>query len=257
MATFDDQQSRYQFGKTQWSLVLLAGQKKGDEASAARNQLLVRYYEAVYRYLHAKISDSNQADELFSRFAERVLEIHPFLPRANPKKGRFRDYLKAVLYRMVIDYYRGKKGQPSPLGPDVEAAQPAPEPADDDAAFQKVWAEELMNHAWKSLEQAEKETGKPYFSLMLYRAQNRCSSLDMSQLFSKRLGRALSADNVRKLLQRGQEMLGELLVDEVARSLRENEGDIVSAEQVEEELIDLKLLDTHRRKALERFRGAR
>src|ERR1700679_404225 len=98
MASFDDQDSRYQFGKTQWCLVFVAGQKEGGTASAARNQLLVRYCDAVYRYLCTKLGDSEAAGELFSRFAERVLEIHPFLQRADPEKGRFRDYLKAILH---------------------------------------------------------------------------------------------------------------------------------------------------------------
>ena len=187
-----------------------------------------------------------------------VLEIHPFLGRANREKGRFRHYLKAVLRRMVIDYYRGPKG-PGPLRPDDEPTQMPPELAGDDADFQEAWVKELEDQAWKSLEQVEKDTGKPYYSLLLYRSQKsgRTSSMKMAPLFSKKLGRTLSADNVRKQLQRAQEKLSDLLVDEVARSLRKNEGDIVTAEQVEEELIELKLLDTHRRKALARWRGQR
>src|SRR5258708_7511873 len=98
--------SRYQFGSTRWTLVLHAGRKAGDQAETARNELLVRYHDAVYRYLCARVGDGDAAGELFSRFAERVLEIHPFLQRADQKKGRFRDYLKTVLQRMVIDYFR-------------------------------------------------------------------------------------------------------------------------------------------------------
>ena len=71
MATFYDQNSRSQFAQTQWSEILIAGQKEGDEASAARNRLLVRYYEPVYRYLRTQIKDSNAVDELFSDFAMR------------------------------------------------------------------------------------------------------------------------------------------------------------------------------------------
>src|ERR1700722_15183699 len=100
-----DAVSRYEFGRTRWTLVFHAGKKQGDQADSARSQLLIRYHDAVYRYLCAKINDTNVAGELFSRFAERVLEIHPFLQRADPKKGRFRDYLKTILQRMVIDYH--------------------------------------------------------------------------------------------------------------------------------------------------------
>ncbi len=259
MADFSTQHSRYQFGQTQWSVVFKAGQKEGQDASAARQQLLVRYYDAVYRYLCARLGDTDAAGELFSRFAERVLDIHPFLQRADPGQGRFRDYLKAILQRMVIDYYRGnqrenRKRREIMQGTDSEPVQP--DVPQEDADFHKVWVEELMNQAWKGLEKVEKETGKPYYTLMLYKAQNpTVRSAAMAQHFSQVLGRPLTDANLRQLLHRGQEMLSDLLVAEVARSLREKEDDVVTPQRVEEELINLHLFDTHRRKALERFQN--
>ena len=101
--------SRYQFGRTNWSHVFEAGKGEGDAAQNARNELLVHYHDAVFRFLVAKLGDSDAACELFSRFAERVIDLHPFLQRADPGKGRFRDYLRTVLSRMIIDYHRASR----------------------------------------------------------------------------------------------------------------------------------------------------
>jgi RNA polymerase sigma-70 factor (ECF subfamily) len=246
--------SRYQFGSTRWSGVLEAGRSQGDAAAAARHELLIHYHDAVFRYLTARLGDANAAGELFSRFAERVLEIHPFLKRADPEKGRFRDYLRAVLSRMIVDWHRQQAKEPMPLASEVEPAQPDDGAGPDDE-FQKVWAEELMNHAWAALERVERSQGKPYHTLLLYKAQNpQTRSEAMAQLFSARLSKPISADNIRKLLQRGHELLNDLLVEEVARSLRQDPGDRVNAERVEEELIDLQMLDKPRRDAVERYR---
>ena len=111
-----------------------------------------------------------------------------------------------------------------------------------------------MNHAWKGFEQVEKTKGQPYYSLLLYKARYpQVRSEAMAQHFTVELGRQFSAANVRQLLHRGQELLNDLLIEEVARSLRQGHND-VSADQIEEELIQLGLFDKHRREALERYR---
>lgn len=254
MIDLSDKVSRYQFGSTQWGPVLAAGETEGDSAAAARNWLLVHYHDAVYRYLCAKLGDTHAAGELFSQFAVRVLEIHPFLKRADPKKGRFRDYLRAVLSRMIIDWYRKASKEPAALPVDAE---PAVEVDDDlgEAEFRAVWAEELCNHAWRRLEEIEKSEGKPFYSLLLYKAQNpKTRAEELAQYFTQKLGRPIAAENARKIVQRANEMLNDLLVEEVALSLKRDGQDRVDADRIEEEMIDLQLLDKPRRAALERFR---
>ncbi|MBI1832104.1 MAG: sigma-70 family RNA polymerase sigma factor [Planctomycetes bacterium] len=255
MSDFSDRASRFQFGSTRWSMVFEAGKFQGDAAAIARNDLLVHYHDAVYRYLVAKLGDTDAAGELFSRFAERVLEIHPFLQRADPQKGRFRDYLKAILSRMVIDWYRQQAKGPKSLPDDVEPVQAAPSTSEDEE-FRKLWAEELMNHAWKGLAEVERTKGRPFHSLLLYKAQNpKVRSEAMARHFTGVLGQPFTADNIRKLLQRGHELLNDLLVEEVARSLKGEPGQIVDADRIEEEMVELQLMDTPRRAALERYRN--
>jgi|ERR1043165_8969933 hypothetical protein len=86
MADLSNMASRYQFGQTNWKGVLDAGVSQGDTAAAARNELLIRYHDAVYRYLIARLGDANAAGELFSQFAERVLDPS-ILAASRPGEG--------------------------------------------------------------------------------------------------------------------------------------------------------------------------
>jgi hypothetical protein len=87
---------------------------------------------------------------------------------------------------------------------------------------------------------------------MLHKAKNpQARSREISEHFSKLWEKPISEANVRQILHRGQELLSDLFLEEVARSLEPP----ASADQVEAELIELKMLDDPRRAALERFRA--
>jgi RNA polymerase sigma-70 factor (ECF subfamily) len=246
---------------THWSRVLQAQDPQGDSAASARNELLVRYHEAILRYLRAELRDEHAAGQLFSDFAVRVLEVDSFLKRADPDRGRFRDYLKAVLRRMVIDHYRGKGRDqkkraelPADGGHDP-AVEPSPEP-DADAQFTECWRQELINQAWKALEETEKRTGQPYCSaLRLKDAHPGLRSAQLAEQLTALLGRPVTAAGLRQTLHRGRDLFGELLVQEVARSLRTTPGEEVTAARLEQELIDLSLLLSYCKAALERYRA--
>lgn len=252
----NDPASRFQFVQTQWSLVFEAGKKEGDAAEAARHRLLLRYHEVVYRFLETQLSDPHAAGEVFSKFAQRVLEIHPFLERADPEKGKFRHYLRSILRRMVIDHHRAAQAAGPVLdGSEREQAAADDPPLDEDDGFRKVWTEELLNLAWKELEQRERAGGQPYHTLLLFKAQNPgVRSEEMARRFSGELDRPLTAANVRQILHRGHDLLNDLLVQEVARSLERRLGEEVDADRIEEELLDLELLDKPRKDALVRYR---
>jgi RNA polymerase sigma factor (sigma-70 family) len=244
---------------TRWSLVLTAP-GTGDAAEQARAKLLERYHEAVYRYLLGRLGDPHRAGEVYSNFAVRVLECHPFLARADPTRGRFRDYLKAVLWRMVIDEIRGRDNH-APLAhgdsSGFEPAAPPPEPSPserDEADFLACWRQEVLNQAWKALEEQERRTGQPYCTAVRLRETNpNIRSQPLAEQVSAALGRKFTADGIRKVVQRGREMFGDLLVAEVVRSLRKTPEDVVTAEQAGQELVELGLLFSYSKAALERY----
>jgi RNA polymerase sigma-70 factor (ECF subfamily) len=243
---------------THWSRVFQAQATQGDCAAQARGELLVRYHEAIQRYLRAELRDEHAAGKLYSDFAVRVLEVDPFLKRADPERGRFRDYLKAVLRRMVFDYYRARGRESNKRvelvpGSDLEPVAPEPEPPEEEGKFTECWRQELVNQSWRGLEEAEKRTGQPYATALRIQEKQELRSAQLAEQLSATLGRPFTAAGVRQLVRRGRVLFGELLVREVARSLIEQPGEVVSKERLEQELIDLGLLFSYCKEALERY----
>jgi RNA polymerase sigma factor (sigma-70 family) len=235
---------------SRWSLIRPGSQPPDAEA---RNDLLVHYHEAVYHYLVAKLRDPHAAGELYSNFAVRILEEDALFRRADPNRGRFRDYLRAVLSRMVVDYYRAQARRRSEsLEGDVEGDSES-EIIDPDP-FPQCWRQELLNQSWKTLQAVEAESGQPYATIVrLKEEMPGRRSHELAEHLSEKLGRPITAASVRKTLQRGRELFGDLLVAEVARSLKNVPDEVVPADRVEEELIDLGLLFSYCRAALERY----
>ena len=74
-------------------------------------ELVGRYHDAVTRYIHLKVRDKHLADEVLQEFWTKLLTGK--LAGADKSKGRFRDYLRTVLHRLIIDHFRTRKLQSS------------------------------------------------------------------------------------------------------------------------------------------------
>ncbi|MHB1426925.1 MAG: sigma-70 family RNA polymerase sigma factor [Gemmataceae bacterium] len=242
---------------TSWSLLMSARQTEGDAAAAARNTLLLRYCDAVVRFLRVQLRDEHAVDELCSNFAVRILEADGLLQRADPQRGRFRDYLKTVLRNMIADYHRKRQRQSKQLEAlrqgDNEPVELDSRQAEQDREFANCWRQEIIKWAWQQLEQTEKKTGQPYATLLrLQETQSGLRSAQLAELLTEQLCRPFTASGVRQLAHRGRELFGDLLVAETARSLQVDADDPDGAGRVEQELIDLNLLFSYCKKALER-----
>ncbi len=217
---------------THWTMLRQAHGGEADEAVAARQALMERYCGAVFRYLLRAVRDPSVAEDLTQDFALRFIQGR--FEQADRERGRFRDYVRGSLFRLVQDHYREKARGPravpldhDPVGHDEEAAA--------DQAFRESWRQELLARAWRALEQ---EAGQPYFAVLRLRAdQPELTGTRMAELLSGRLGRDISASNLRQLLHRARERFAELLLDDIRQSL---EG--ASLERVAEELAELNLL---------------
>jgi RNA polymerase sigma-70 factor (ECF subfamily) len=202
----------------------------GEEKAAMRGALMLRYSGAVYRYLLGALRDPDAADELCQEFAVRFLrgDFH----RADPERGRFRDYLRRALINLVNAHHRTRGRRPRPLPAEV-AAPTAPTEAEGDA-FLVSWREELLARTWSALLQASPEQQ----AVLRCRIDNPdLSSAQMAAELSKTLGRAVTAAWVRKTLQRAHARYADLLLDEVEHTLTRPGPD-----QLREELIALDLL---------------
>lgn len=237
----DDVSERLSRLGTRLTIWAQAHQGAGEAAIVARQQLLLRYYGAVYRYLSSMVRDPAAAEELTQEFAVRVLRGD--FKHFDPQRGRFRDFLKVAVRHLVIDYWKQQKRRheinPQPLPPgEAEAVAEAPSDADLDQSFVVKWKEELLDRTWEALAAHEKASGHAYYTVLRCKTnQPEARSGQLAALVSAKLRRTVTADNLRQLLHRARKRFAELLVDEVARSL-----DTTEPEQIAEELIALGLL---------------
>jgi RNA polymerase sigma-70 factor (ECF subfamily) len=230
---------------TLWSLVCRAHRGPGDAARSARRQLLQRYGGSVQRYLRKVVREPGGADEVFQEFALRLL--HGDLRGADPKRGRFRSFVKGTLFHLVADHRYQRRRWPGPLPADAAARVADPEGAESERQFVDSWRDELLARAWAALAEADAATGQHSYAVLRFRADHpEMRSPQLAEGLAARLGRPLTAAGVRQALHRAREKFADLLVDEVAHSL-ENP----TAEQLEEELVELGLLD-YCRPALDR-----
>jgi RNA polymerase sigma-70 factor (ECF subfamily) len=237
-----------------WSVVRRA---HGDRTAvqSAQQSLLDRYGGAVRRYALAALRDEDAADEVSQEFALKF--VRGDFGKADPGRGRFRAFVKTVVYRLIVDYQRRRKAlvREGPLHSNI--AEPACDREEDspidaaaDAMFRTSWRDELLASCWQRLAQAEKLSGKPYETVLRYRVNHPdARSPELAAGLSEQLGKPINAGAVRVLLHRAREAFADLLLEEVTDSLASG-----SLDEAEEELIDLDLLE-YCRPALERRRG--
>jgi RNA polymerase sigma factor (sigma-70 family) len=224
---------------TRWSLVCQAHSGNRQAASDAQLRLLLDYSGAVSRYLLGALRDNEAADELAQEFAVRF--IRGDFRGVDPQRGRFRDYVKTVLFRMVANFHKQRQKQPRLLPVNApEPAAPPTESAEAEGDFLAVWRSDLVDRAWQALAQLEEKKGQPYHSVLRFRldhADDDVPSAQMAEELSARLGKRFTADGIRKILQRAREKFAEILIDDVSQSLSDP-----TPEALEQELRDLGLL---------------
>lgn len=223
---------------TLWSVVALAHDGRNEAARAAQHRLLELYGGAIRRYLTASLRDPAAAEELFQEFALRFLNGN--FQNADPRRGRFRDYVKTSLVHLIGNYRKQRQRQPRPLSPEhPEPTDEAPASPDLDPVFLASWRDELLAQAWHALAQAETPRTPPSYTVLRLRADHpNLSSREMAAQLGARLGKPMTALGVRQMLHRARERFADLLVEEVAQTL----GDPTD-ERLEEELIDLELYE--------------
>jgi RNA polymerase sigma-70 factor (ECF subfamily) len=232
---------------TMWTVVCRAHEGSTDGVSTAQSQLLHRYSRAVHRYLLGALHDAEAADELSQEFALRF--IRGDFRRADPQRGRFRDFVKGVLSHLVADHFR-KKGR-SPSLPPVAPEPAAPDPASD-KEFLRSWRDELLQHAWDGLAELEGGSGKPFHTVLRFRTDHpELRSNELAEQLSARLGMRVTPVWVRQALHRAREKFIDLLVRAVLETMSKP-----TIDELEGELGELGLLK-YCAPALKRLRGER
>jgi RNA polymerase sigma-70 factor (ECF subfamily) len=220
--------------QTNWRLIRDA-HAPGPEGQAAMKDLIGRYHDAVAAYLRLKLKDEHLADEVLQEFWTKLL-THK-LAGADHTKGRFRDYLRTVLHRLIIDHFRGRKLQQLPPGDLLDPAAP-------DEEYDRVWRESVIRRVWARLETYEASTPKNRYARVLHlRVDNPDASIeDIAALLSQSAGSVMSPEAFRKTLQRARVKFLDLLIQELRDGmLHPTQAD------VEHEIHDLGLGALYRR----------
>jgi len=222
---------------THWSLVQRAHGGPEDVAESAKRQLLERYGGAVRRYLQKVVGDPHAADDVFQEFALRL--VRGELCGATPERGRYRNFVKGVLFHLIADHRKRQWRWPRPLPAKSIGAIGDSDHVDFDRQFLESWREELLARAWDALALADADSGQSFYTVLRFRAEHpELRSHEMAHALAAQFGEPFSSAGVRQLLHRAREKFAKLLLDEVRASL-ENPP----AEQLEEELVDLGLLE--------------
>lgn len=214
--------------ETSWTIVTNA-HKEGATGQTAMRALISRYHDAIENYLHVKLRDRNLAEEVLQEFWHKLL-THK-LAGADEAKGRFRDYLRTVLHRLIIDHFRGKKTQPLPPGDLLDPSNP-------DEEYDRVWRETILKRVWNRLETYEAKTPKNrYFTILRLRVDNPDASIDeLVEQLERKSQVPVTSESFRKTLQRARAKYLELLIQELRDTINP-----ATREDVEAEIYDLGL----------------
>jgi RNA polymerase sigma-70 factor (ECF subfamily) len=234
--------------ETLWSVVRVAHQTDESNARDAQRQLLEQYGNAIKRYLNTKLRDPAVADDVYQDFAIKF--VRGEFQNVTPEKGRFRTFIRTVLFRQVADFYRSRKRR-NDVQLDVNLIEPVGESEEQarNEQFAEVWRDEMLKKAWDALYDLEETSGKPWYSVLQLRVKNpQMRSAQLAEVVGEQLQKPMTSANVRVLIHRAREKFSVLLIETISNSLNST-----SPDDIEEELADLELLD-YCQAALEHFR---
>ena len=182
----------------------------GPQSQASMEELVGRYHDAVTKYIHLKVRDQHLADEVLQEFWTKLLTGK--LAGADKSKGRFRDYLRTVLHRLIIDHFRARKLQPLPPGDLLDSARP-------DEDFDRVWRETVIHRVWSRLETYQASTPKNRYAtvLQLRRDYPKASIDEIAAKLGEMMRTPVSPEAFRKNLQRARAKFIDLLGAGIAR----------------------------------------
>jgi RNA polymerase sigma-70 factor (ECF subfamily) len=208
-----------------------------DQVNPAVSRLMCRYSGAVHRYFLKAVKNPGEAEELDQEFAIRFLRGD--FRRCDPKRGRFRDYVKRAVQNMINDHFRRKKSSRERNVAMIEKAVEDPALSRFEKEFIASWRTDLLDRSWTALAALEKSSGQPYHTVLRFHVDHsELPSGEAALELSRVVGRPLSGGAVRQAIMRSRRKFVDFLISEVLESM-----DRPSQDELEEELGDLNLLE--------------
>ena len=159
-----------EFPVTKWSMIQRATAVPDPTSRGALEDLCRAYWPPLYAFLRRAGNDPHTAKDLVQGYLARLLARED-LQRVGPDKGRFRSYLLAGLQHHLVSEERRQLAQKRGGGATVIslAADEAEalcgtavaDAATPDLAFDRRWAETVLDRALLALEQEYLRRGKP------------------------------------------------------------------------------------------------
>jgi RNA polymerase sigma factor (sigma-70 family) len=158
------------FQTTHWTMVLRAGETQSDSsAQKALSNFCEAYWPPLYAFVRHRGHASPEAQDLVQGFFAHVLEQNT-LSRADREKGKLRTFLLGSFQNFLFNEYdkaralkRGGGHQIlsiDELLPEAEASMMQTMHLSDSAAYDLVWASNIVKRAWQHLESAFEAEGK-------------------------------------------------------------------------------------------------
>ena len=165
------------FQTTHWTMVLRAGETQSDSsAQKALSNFCEAYWPPLYAFVRHRGHASPEAQDLVQGFFAHVLEQNT-LSRADREKGKLRTFLLGSFQNFLFNEYdkaralkRGGGHQilsMDELLPEAESSMMQTMHLSDSAAYDLVWASNIVKRAWQQLEGAfEAEGKKEWFEIL-------------------------------------------------------------------------------------------
>jgi len=158
------------FQTTHWTLVLRARETQSEKsAQEALSNFCEAYWPPLYAFVRHRGNPSPEAQDLVQGFFAHLLEQET-LSRANQDKGKLRTFLLGSLQNFVFNEYdrahalkRGGGHQIVSIDdhlPEAEASMMDTMHLSDSAAYDLVWASNIVKRAWQQLQDAFESEGK-------------------------------------------------------------------------------------------------
>lgn len=217
------------FATTHWSVVLKAGDSRGDEHARALDALCQGYWYPLYAYVRRLGHSPHDAQDLTQGFFAYLLEKR-LLTKADPESGRFRSFLLGSLKNFMANEWRRqsaeKRGASQTISFDAQDAEDryAVEPVDESnpqSLYEQAWAVAVLDQAMTLLEAEYGSTGKQTLFVQL----SPCLQGDRTASTYAELGATLAMSEgavkvaVHRLRQRYRELLRASVANTVADPL--------------------------------------
>jgi len=189
-------QRHVEFPATRWSVIIRAVAVPSPISRAALEDLCRLYWPPLYAFLRRSGHTPHEAQDLVQGYLARLLERED-LATISPDKGRFRSYLLAGLRNYLVSEARQagslkRGGRAEIISLDTENAEALcrtslADATTPDLAFDRRWAETILDQALEKLRQENIASGREKF----YETLKPCLATDAADDYAS-LGRELA-----------------------------------------------------------------